>query len=247
MNENLNADSVFLVAVNKKDSERQFGHAQIVDAPGFSQVVEIDGKGAYTVKRIKTISAMGRLQMALAAGTHEVAKHSMYFCPQKVRFVHRHPDISWGDEWMLAVQPPTVASCVSYVAGLVRGRGDALNGVISSAEIDAWALRQLQNTTYLVAFTDHPMWTLILGEVALSMGWLVRTNTTKGRAPTLLPSMNPSEWDAWLQSDFSLGSIRRARIALGMTNLNTQFSTTESTEINTEAVEIDPGNLSALF
>lgn len=247
MNENLNSDSVFLVAVNKKDCDKQFGQAQIVGEPGLSQVVEIDGKGAYTVKPIKTVTAMGRLQLALAAGTHEVSKNLMYFCPQKVMFVHRHPDLSWGDEWMLAAQPPNVIAYAPRVASRVRGLGDAIKGVISRAEIDAWEQRQLQNTTHLVAFSDHPVWALILGEMALSMGWLVRTNTAKGRAPTLLPSMNPSEWDAWLQSDFSLDSIRRARIALGITNLNTQFSTTESTEINTEAVDIDPGNLSAHF
>ena len=171
-------------------------------------------KGDAVLRYLPIVSAMQLMGKKLRQG-YLRGKSTMYFDAAEQAFTHVHPDLSWGGKnWLLAAKAPTVQQGIDAVVAAIR---KAPSSVIHPVEIDAWALRQQNNAAYIVAFNDLPVWSLILTETSLKEGWPVRANSHLSGAPSLLPSMNPIEWDEWLQQVFELDLVQRTRVELGFT------------------------------
>jgi hypothetical protein len=188
-----------------------------------------------------TIRWVTRLQAAQAVADklrRGYERRPAMYCDQvEQTFTAMHPDLSWGrKDWIVAAQPPSVALGIGEV---VQAMQTLPGSVIDPVEVQAWAARQEQNAAYIVAFRDLPVWSLVLAETALKGGWPVRANPEMASAPALLPSMNPLEWDQWLQSVFDLKLIQRTRAELGFTLSN--IHKPDQQQI------IDSENWSALF
>lgn len=130
-------------------------------------------------------------------------------------FSRAHPDLaSGGVNWVLSAEPPKLLEGVD----LVTERMLACAGVhlLLPVEILAWKDRQIQNENLIVAFRDVPAWALLLGELAMKNGWLIRSHPSLGLMPREMPSRNPQEWDIWLAQSFPAEEVTSTRIKLGL-------------------------------
>lgn len=202
---------LFDVFINP-DSQAALAVGELEDRS--SVVVEGTQGKSLSLRTVTKLTAMRLVGEKLRKGFCR-AKSTMYFDPNEMKFTCVHPDLSWGGRsWLLAARPPTVKEGVEAVVAQMR----RVSGkVILPVEIDAWASRQEINAAYIVAFTDLPVWSLVLAETSLSKGWLVRANSHLPSAPSLLPSMNPLDWDSWLKEEFDLKLVQRTRVELGFT------------------------------
>lgn len=205
--------SVLFDVFQNPDTESIFAFGELPDLS--SVVVEKNGRdGGFALRPLTTSAAMILMGAKLRRGFSK-KKSPMYFDAIEGVFTHIHPDLSWGGtSWLLAARPPTVQMGIDVI---VAEMSRVPASVILPVEIDAWALRQKNNATYIVAFNDLPVWSLVLAETSLKEGWVVRANSHLAGAPSLLPSMNPLEWDAWLQQEFDLKLIQRTRANIGFT------------------------------
>jgi hypothetical protein len=182
------------------------------------------------VNREGTLMACVQRMSALVKRGYTKSSTPMYFDAVDRVFCHTHPDLAWGGtKWLLAASPAGLASAARAVALLAR----SASSEISSVECDAWEARQSSNSKYLVAFEDHPIWTLVMAEQAMNSGWTIRANTHKGAAPATPPSTSPHKWSEWLQPTFTKRTIEAAIQALqwdAASVTKTKFAAPESLE-----------------
>lgn len=206
------AGNILFEVFSHPDGKRQTAFGQ--SSEGQWVLVEVAG-GDATCTQITAQRMATMLSAKLRAG-YQASKAPLYFdaCGKKFTFVH--PELAWGGtDWILAAEPKSITLGVQAVLSELAS---VQEGVLSQAELSAWATRQSANTDYLVAFTDHPIWSLALAQVALSNGWVMRANPAmRGDTPSHLPSANPVCWDAWLGQIFREHQIQNARRALGYT------------------------------
>lgn len=190
-----------------------FAFGELPDKSAF--VVEKNSRDTVPVARpLTTLAAMRLMGEKLRRG-YQRGKSTMYFDPVEQVFTHVHPDLSWGGKsWLLAARSPTVQAGIDAVVAEMRRLPES---VVLPIEVDAWAQRQINNAAYIVAFNDLPVWSLVLAETSLKEGWTVRANPHLAGAPALLPSMNPLQWDEWLQQLFDLKLVQSTRAELGFT------------------------------
>lgn len=182
-----------------------------------SSKVLIEKSSTASSLKIKCVTSLTALQLMaskLKSG-YSRSKSSTYFDETAQSFTQLHPDMSWGGkDWILAVTPPSVQEGIDAVVLAMR---QVPSNIISAVEIDAWAERQKSNKSQIIAFNDLPVWSLIVAETSLKEGWTFSSNTHLTGVPSLLPSMNPIEWDEWLQQVFNLKLVQRSRAAIGFT------------------------------
>ncbi len=189
-----------------------------------------------TIQKTTMVSAIRAMGERLKRG-YIRSESSMYFDSVEQVFTHVHPDLHWGGKkWVLASNPPSLASGIEAVAAAMSTVDTTL---ISQTEIKAWSARQSLNSAYMVAFDDLPVWSLVIAQTAMQHGWPVRANPYLKGAPAHLPSTNPGDWDTWLQQLFSEKSIREARSHLGY-DLNNIIKTDQQ-------ALIEEGNWSSLI
>jgi hypothetical protein len=141
----------------------------------------------------------------------------MYFNPRSGGFTLIHPDLDWkGVNWLLAAVPrSTFEEAADQVGELVSTLGADL---ILPEEVSAWRTRQQLNAIHLVAFDDHPAWSLALAQLAHEQGWLLRASSNqKAACPDVPPSLSPREWTAWLSTAFDRKVILANMAGFGWT------------------------------
>jgi hypothetical protein len=177
-------------------------------------VIENAGAGSeFTWKKVTTTALVKLIGEKVKAG-YVKRSATMYFNHLNGSLSHVHTDLSWGGtHWLIAVAPRDLLGGIDLVVSQMT---KAPTTLIFQEEIDAWAERQKQNSTYLVGFDDMPCWTLVLAETAMTAGWQTRVNSTMQPMPSLLPSMNPIIWAKWLQPVFELHQINEAQRLLGI-------------------------------
>lgn len=200
------------------DGKRAVGFGK--DANGKRYVVDVLESNGSSRSKCQEVSAdrlAGLLSQKLRDGF--VANGPRYFDAIGGQFTLIHPELSWGgEEWILAAEPGDTRTGVALV---VKSMERVAPDRISRVEIEAWAKRNHKNDTFLVAFTDMPIWSLALAHVAMLQGWVMRANPImKGDTPGQPPDANPVCWDHWLSQQWPESKVRHARQALGLTMAN---------------------------
>jgi len=205
-------------------------------ADGSKVVIDKPARAVAVATKTTLVHAVRLMGEKLKAGYKREAS-SMYFAEADQKFTYVHPDLYWGEKkWTIAAKATEIAKGIEAVAAAMSQIDRTL---ISDVEIKAWSKRQANNSAYLVAFADLPVWTLVLAQTAMQSGWPVRANPSMKGAPASLPSTNPSEWGVWLQQTFSVKAISGALTLLDYT-FNSHF-------VIDQQVLIDEGNWSSLI
>ena len=179
-------------------------------------VIDCSRSGASRVTEADLPTAVGRLAGKLKQGYRRLPQR-MYFNSRAGEFTVIHPDLDWkGVNWLLAAVPrSTFEEAADQVAELVSTLGADL---ILPEEISAWRTRQQFHVVHLVAFDDHPVWSLALAQLAHEEGWLLRASSNqKVACPDVPPSLSPREWTTWLSTAFDRKVILANMAGFGWT------------------------------
>lgn len=163
-------------------------------------VVDCGRTGASRLTGADLPTAISRLARKLKQGYRRQPQR-MYYNARSGEFTVIHPDLDWkGGTWLLAAVPFTVYGAADQVADRVsKLRAD----LILPEEIDAWRTQQQLNAAHVMAFADHPAWSLALAQLAHELGWLLRASPDQKTAcPDAPPSVSPRDWTAWLSTVF---------------------------------------------
>lgn len=195
----------------QSDTGHLFGIARTGDR---CWVVEQKSDGA-VVHSTTFIAAIGKLAGKLKAG-YASAGQRLYFSVLTSQFSIEHPDMQWrGVPWVIAATPRDMDGAIEAV----RVRAWSLpNVVIFREEIDQWVERQKLNIRHVVAYQDHPIWALLVAEVAYEYGWLLRESGIAPALPSSRPSASIKDWRDWGDGVFSKSSLIDSQRALGWTS-----------------------------
>jgi hypothetical protein len=183
-----------------------------VDDDGCMMVEKTDA--GVQVKLLKFGPAVGAMAKYLKRG-FVAAPDVMFFNQRKNEFRLIHPDLDWlGLKWVLAATPPNIEEAVQMVVNVVK---TTPSSIIIGEEIDVWFKQQKNNVVHLTTFSDLPVWTLALAEVAYKHGWPLRAPTTTIGVPDAPPSIDPQQWRSWLSNVFKPEVIVQTQNALNWT------------------------------
>jgi hypothetical protein len=212
-----NAASDILFAVYVRDGGTTGRREFAIGERGASVVVvDCSSAGASRVMEADLPTAVSRLARKLKQGYRRLPQR-MYFNVRSGGFTVIHPDLDWkGVNWLLAAVPRTT---FGEAAGQVADRVSTLGAdLILPEEIGAWLARQQMNAVHLVAFDDHPAWSLAIAQLAHEQGWLLRASPDqKAACPDVPPSLSPREWTTWLSTAFDRKAILANLAGFGWT------------------------------
>lgn len=168
-----------------------------------------------TVQKVSLVKGIRILSQRVKSG-YARDPSPMFFNERRRVFTFGHPDLEWsGAQWLLAATPADLVAGAEAVANMVR---QTPADVIMGVEIDAWLQQQRRNFTYLVAFDDHPIWSLALAQAALDKGWSLRAASDASSLPDAPPASQPVGWREWLSPRFKrAGSVEAAQAGLRWT------------------------------
>ena len=193
----------------------------VVYTKGDAQKGFAEGEGCWLLRTNRgeskglTFLQMSTLLGSLLRSGYTKDPALVFYDKRRGEFTGIHPDLaSGGADWVLAAEPSDLAKGVASVSQ--RMQTSAPPTVIHPVEIDAWARRQGENEKLIVAFRDHPAWALLLAEMAMQSGWVLRGHPALGVMPRQSPSIASEEWDAWLGQHFPSNEVSSTRIQLGL-------------------------------
>ncbi len=178
-------------------------------------VVDSSRSGASRIVSVDLPTALAKLASKLKEGYRRLPQR-MYYNPRSGLFTVVHPDLDWkGGTWLLAAVPPAVDEAADEVAERVS---TLHAGLILPEEIGAWRMQQRQHAVHVVAFADHPAWSLGLTQLAHEQGWLLRASPEqKLPCPEAPPSMSSLAWADWLSTVFERKVILANQAGFGWT------------------------------
>jgi hypothetical protein len=192
-------DTLFDVYVRKTGSAQHQTFA-IGESGAGVMLVDCSRPGARRIQNADLPTAIGRLAVKLKQGYRRLPRR-MFYNSLSGEFTVIHPDLDFeGGTWLLSAVPPLVAEAADQVVVCVS---TLHAGLILPEEIGAWRRQQQRNAAHVVAFADHPAWSLALAQQAHEQGWLLRASPgQKAACPDAKPSLSPHEWTGWLSSVF---------------------------------------------
>lgn len=210
---------------------RRVGFCQIEE--GYLLAQEKSEKANGSIAEVTVMSGVKALAQKLKSGFVKIDRR-WYFDQRSLSFTNQHPELQGS--WILAtstLQPSRIVSAVQAVALTLPV------DVVLPEEIQHWVSLRESSESYVSAGDDTCLWALVLAQVSMDNGWMLRGQATLGRLPDLPPSMAPAQWADWLSKSFSSTSIDDCLKALGWT--------TEAIIISSATESLDTGNLAAFF
>lgn len=183
------------------------------EVQGSFALVDKSGEG-FTVKTVAFDAGVREMAKRLKLG-YQMAPNKMYFNQRSGEFTLTHPDLDWkGLQWLIAASPKNIEQACEMVVQVVTTTPAS---IILGEEIDAWVAQQRNNVAHVVAYSDLPVWSLALAQVALSNGWPLRATPKQSGVPDTPPSIDPRSWRIWLSKVFPEKTIATTQVALGWT------------------------------
>ncbi len=181
---------------------------------GHTAVIVEGEAGKLLPRRASGSSHVRALSERLRQG-YERQPGRRFFNPRSQQFTLVHPDLEWkGAKPILLSRHQQVHTAAETVARIAQSTPGTC---ITSEEISAWLQQQHRNAAHVVAFSDHPIWALALGEAVLDKGWDWRVGPELTEPPRERPSTDPAGWCQWLQQIFERKQIAAAQAGLGWT------------------------------
>jgi hypothetical protein len=178
-------------------------------------MVSIDEVGGVVRRTLSNSMMPGELAKRARAG-YKLVDQNMYFNEDLGEFARMHPDFVVNDKiasYVLFARPTNLDEAILQVDAMMGTPG--VLRLIDATERRAWIKRQEQKGTYLVAGDTHPLWSLLVAELAIKHGW--ELTSARNGCPEGQPSNVPIEWERWLSGFFATSSISQAQAALGWT------------------------------
>lgn len=198
-----------LFDVYSADDGRQFGLGHNV-----VQSYLVEGlPGALRVRVCSRQSAVSELSKRLRQGFRPNDQR-MFFNPRSQRLTRIHPDMDWkGARVVLISRHLDIHRAAERVAEIAKSTPASC---IAVDEVDAWLQQQRRNAAHVVAFDDHPIWALAIGELVFEEGWDWRPGPELDTPPSKRPSQAPAEWAQWLtRKAFKADAVAAAQAGLG--------------------------------
>ena len=177
--------------------------------------VSINELGAIVRKTVSNSMMPGEVAKRARAG-YKLVEQNAFFNEDLGVFSKTHPDFVMNDKissHVLFARPTSLDDAILQVDAMMGT--PAVMRLIDASERRAWIRRQEQKGTYLVAGDTHPLWSLLIAELAIKQGW--ELTSARNGCPDKRPSDAPIEWERWLSGFFAASSINQAQLALGWT------------------------------
>lgn len=177
--------------------------------------ISIDEEGGVVRKTVSNSMMPGEIAKRARAG-YKLVEQNVYFNEDMGEFANTHPDFVATDKiasHVLFARPPSLDEAILEVDAMMGTPG--VLRMIDATERRAWIKRQEEKGTYLVAGDTHPLWSLLIAELAIKHGW--ELTSARNGCPERQPSDAPIEWERWLSRFFAPSSVSQAQAALGWT------------------------------
>lgn len=137
--------------------------------------------------------------------------NNLFFDEDEAAFSHVHPDFRGVQGYVLFCQPPDIAQVVIDIEPVAQKA--FLGSSIEQSAVRQWLSEQEQNSQFMIAPVTHPVYALLLAEVAINGGWPIFT--AYPNPPSQPPSSAQLEWVDFLSKGFAPAQVHAAIAALG--------------------------------